>query len=171
MQLKRALVWILVFTTVVVGYAFERDIREYFAGRDRFELSKLTFADTLGQNTQIPTGYRGYIIFYSDYSGCGVCLAKLMDLRPFAESHDDIAVLSILNEKNDWRQFRESLLEHAIPGEVLHDPQAVLGKRLGLSAHPQLLFFDRHQNLVAMVPMTVRHEKLWKQVHIYAGEM
>ncbi|CAM2010600.1 TlpA family protein disulfide reductase [Acanthopleuribacter pedis] len=171
MQLKRTLVWLLICTTVVVGYAFERDIRAYFSGRDRFDLSRLAFTDTLGNTARLEKGYRGYVVFYSDYSGCGVCLSKLMELQGFSVIYEDIAIVSILNEKNDWRQFREQLLEYGIPGEVLHDPHANLGKKLALSPHPQLLFFDRHQNLVAMVPMTVRHEQLWKQIHIYAGEL
>lgn len=171
MQLKRALVWFLVLTTVVVGYAFESDIRAYFTGRDHFDLAKLSFSNQMGQAIHLEKGFRGYLLYYSDYSGCGVCLSKLVNLQRFTEIYDDIAVVSILNEKDDWRQFNEALREYAIPGQVLHDPMAILRQRLALSEHPQLLFFDRNQHLVAVLPLTVEHERLWKQIHIYAAEL
>ncbi|CAM2069915.1 hypothetical protein SCOR_31350 [Sulfidibacter corallicola] len=168
---KKALLLVTVAAVAILGYAYEHQIRVFFSRSSGFDLTRIGFHDMAGRTYQIPEGYRGYVVFYSDLSGCTSCLRRLGPLKRFSEVYEEVGMFSILNDDTGAHGFAELMTSYDVPGEYLQDKLGQLKNRLHLGEHPLLLFFNRDQKLIAILPLDVEYEDLRKLLHQYANEM
>ncbi len=172
MRFKASNMVFVAFALVVIfGYAFEHQIKGYLESFNTFNLSDIKLENMAGRTASIPGGYQGYVVFYSDLSGCAACLMNLGELDALSKIYRDVGFFAIIKDRKHRQQFGELMTEYNVPGEYLVDNKRLLENRLGLGDHPLLLFFNRYQQIIAGLPLDVEHEKLLRQYHRYIGEM
>lgn len=165
----------ILFVVVIIGviglFAYRKAITDYMHDRARFDLTSIQMEDMLGYEAYIPPGMNGYVVFYTDMEGCTTCLGKIAELKRIAENFEGVGFFAILKERGSRQPFGEFMAKHEFPGESYQDPNKILQKRLGLSKHPLLMFFDRGGGLVAALPLDVDHGKLVQIIYAYLEEM
>ena len=164
----------LFFVLLALGlllFAYRGQISTYFNASQEFTIRNMTFEDMLGYEATIQDGFRGYIVFYTDMKGCTACLSKIVHLKDVAKNFEDIGFYAVVNEKSSRRPFGELMATHEFPGDLMQDPDKHLTRRLGLTSHPMLLFFNRDGLMLAGLPLDVEHEALVRQIYSYIEEM
>jgi len=164
-------VFFVILAVIIFAYAFETQVKDFFIDYHSFKLNEITLEDMNRKEVTIPTGFRGYVIFYSDVAGCHVCMLKLTNLRELSTIYDDIGFFSVAKRREAHEEFLQLMAKYDIPGEYLVDPDQKIARYLALSEHPALLFFDRNRHLLAKLPLDLEHEKLLRLFHIYINEM
>ena len=170
-KIVRNSAFVAVLIIVIVAYAFETQIRNLILDYQNFDLNKVHLEDMRGKVVTIPDGFRGYIVFYSDVSGCHLCMLKLTNLRELSTIYEEVGYFAVTKHRETRDEFVRIMEKYDIPGEYLVDPDQVIGRKLALSEHPALLFFDRHSKLLAKLPLNLEHEKMLRLFHIYINEM
>lgn len=165
------MVFIAFALVVILGYAFEHQIKGYLESFNTFRLSDIKLETMAGRTTFIRKGYAGYVVFYSDINGCSACLMNLGDLQALSEIYESVGFFAVIKDSKYKQQFGELMTQYHVPGEYLVDDARLLENRLSLGDHPLLLFFNGDQQLIAGLPLDVEHEKLLRQYHRYIGEM
>ena len=80
-------------------------------------------------------------------SWCGGCIVEAKDLRTFARSHPDVALLGIDTEdsRTSARAFYRA---HGFTWPSIFDPKGRVARKLGVKGLPTTLFLDRRHRIV-----------------------
>ena len=92
--------------------------------------------------------YRGRPIVINAWaSWCGGCIVEAKDLRAFARSHPDVALLGIDSEdsRTSARAFQRA---HGFTWPSIFDPKGRVARKLGVKGLPTTLFLDRRHRIV-----------------------
>lgn len=161
----------LVLVAIIIGLAFKEPIDDFFNKRQPFSINSVQFESMIGHKIRLPEGMNGYILFYSDLKGCTACMEELIYLRDIASHFEDIGVFSVLQGDDNRQSFAELLASYEIPGEYLVDTDMTLQYRLALSNNPHLMFFNRHGQMVACLPLNVDHARPKELFYKYIEEL
>lgn len=168
-------IWNIVFIILILAgfviFAYRGQIAERLNGSQVFDLTKVPLKDMLGYRAFVEPGPQGFVIFYSDLEGCSTCLGKIGLIKAVSENYPDIGYYAILKERENRERFGDLMAEYKYPGEHLHDPDHNLQKQMGLSDHPQLMFFNRFGKLVATMPLDVDQDQLLRIIYQYVEEL
>jgi len=170
-NLKARIALGLVFVLVVLGLAYEEQIRRFLTLQGTFDIARIPLVDVAGRAEPIDGNYQGYVIFYSDLVGCSACMRRLGNLAGLDKAYPGIGFYAIVKNENERKAFAEKMLEYDIPGQYLVDDMKILEARLRLGKQPMLLFFTRERKLFASIPMDVKQENLKVQIHRYINEL
>lgn len=170
-HLKARIALGLVFVLVVLGLAFERQLRRFINLQGTLDIATIPLEDIAGRREFIDKNYRGFVVFYSDLVSCSICMKRLANLTGLDKTYPSVGFYAILKEEKGKGKFAEMMLEYEIPGQYLVDDLKFIKAGLKLGEQPMLLFFTRDRELFAAIPMDVEHSDLKVQIHRYITEL
>ena len=117
-----------------------------------FMLSSLSFLNSEYKPQKIPSGKKGYIIFFVDFRDCKVCLQDLMQWNSLKNIYHGLEFVIVnSNSKISPLDAKSYIDELGIEGLVLNDRHGLMKEMYHLGNEPTILFLDEKQKISCLI--------------------
>lgn len=168
---KTKFIFVLVLVLVIAGVAFEEQIRRFVHLQGGFVITDVPLFNYTGRPEKIDENYRGWVVFYSDTTGCISCMQRLFNLANLDKIYDEVGFYAVCSKAEEGKAFADLMLQFNVPGVYLVDRLGLIQSGLGLSDRPVLMFFNRDGEMVSTLLMDIEHVSLKKHIHRLINEL